>query len=74
MAAFTVYALRLARRNGQPLVDISVLARRPVASASAVLFFTGLSLYGAMLSNPMSWPRRSCGWPRPRPPPSTTSA
>jgi len=47
--AFTVYALRLGRRRGQPLVDVSLLARRPVASASAVLFFSGFSLYGAML-------------------------
>jgi MFS family permease len=32
-AAFTAYALRLARRHGQPLVDVRALARRPVASA-----------------------------------------
>jgi EmrB/QacA subfamily drug resistance transporter len=57
-AAFTGYALRLgrehgARRHGQPLVDVSLLARRPVASASAVLFFSGFSLYGAMLLLPL---------------------
>ena len=52
-AAFTAYALRLARRHGQPLVDVRVLARRPVASASAVLFFSGFSLYGAMLLLPL---------------------
>jgi EmrB/QacA subfamily drug resistance transporter len=52
-AAFTLYALRLARRHGQPLVDVSLLARRPVASASAVLFFSGFSLYGAMLLLPL---------------------
>jgi len=52
-AAFAVYALGLARRHGQPLVDISVLSRRPVASASAVLFFSGFSLYGAMLLLPL---------------------
>jgi EmrB/QacA subfamily drug resistance transporter len=51
--AFTAYALRLASRNGQPLVDVSLLARRPVASASAVLFFSGFSLYGAMLLLPL---------------------
>ncbi len=51
--AFTAYALRLARRHGQPLVDVRVLARRPVASASAVLFFSGFSLYGAMLLLPL---------------------
>jgi EmrB/QacA subfamily drug resistance transporter len=63
-AAFTGYALRLAgKREGsmtggpgqsrQPLVDVSLLARRPVASASAVLFFSGFSLYGAMLLLPL---------------------
>ena len=39
--------------HGQPLVDVSLLARRPVASASAVLFFSGFSLYGAMLLLPL---------------------
>jgi EmrB/QacA subfamily drug resistance transporter len=52
-AAFTGYALRLTRRNGQPLVDVSLLSHRPVASASAVLFFSGFSLYGAMLLLPL---------------------
>jgi EmrB/QacA subfamily drug resistance transporter len=52
-AAFTGYALRLTRRHGEPLVDVRLLARRPVASASAVLFFSGFSLYGAMLLLPL---------------------
>jgi EmrB/QacA subfamily drug resistance transporter len=52
-AAFTGYALRRTRRNGQPLVDVSLLSHRPVASASAVLFFSGFSLYGAMLLLPL---------------------
>jgi EmrB/QacA subfamily drug resistance transporter len=57
-AAFTGYALRLSQqpgrgRNGQPLVDVSLLAHRPVASSSAVLFFSGFSLYGAMLLLPL---------------------
>jgi EmrB/QacA subfamily drug resistance transporter len=52
-AAFTGYALRLARGHGQPLVDVSLLRHRPVASASAVLFFSGFSLYGAMLLLPL---------------------
>jgi EmrB/QacA subfamily drug resistance transporter len=51
--AFTGYALRLARRNGRPLVDVSLLAHRPLASASAVLFFSGFALYGAMLLLPL---------------------
>jgi EmrB/QacA subfamily drug resistance transporter len=50
LAAFTLYALR---RGRQPLVDVRLLARRPVASASAVLFFSGFSLYGAMLLLPL---------------------
>jgi EmrB/QacA subfamily drug resistance transporter len=49
LAAFTCYALRRPR----PLVDIRLLARRPVASASAVLFFSGFALYGAMLLLPL---------------------
>jgi EmrB/QacA subfamily drug resistance transporter len=55
-AAFTGYTLRLTRRDGaaaQPLVNISLLSRRPVASSSAVLFFSGFSLYGAMLLLPL---------------------
>ena len=49
VAAFAGYALR---RPG-PLVDVRLLARRPVASAAAVLFFSGFSLYGAMLLLPL---------------------
>jgi EmrB/QacA subfamily drug resistance transporter len=49
VAAFTVRALRRAR----PLIDIRLLARRPVASASAVLFFSGVALYGTMLLLPL---------------------
>jgi MFS family permease len=67
-AAFTGYALRLTAkrgpgndgpgndgpgRHGEPIVDVRLLARRPVASASAVLFFSGFSLYGAMLLLPL---------------------
>lgn len=49
LASFTGYALRRA----QPLVEIRLLARRSVASSSAVLFFSGFSLYGAMLLMPL---------------------
>ena len=49
LAAFTGHALR----KSHPLVDIRLLARRPVASSSAVLFFSGFSLYGAMLLMPL---------------------
>jgi EmrB/QacA subfamily drug resistance transporter len=50
LIAFTTYALFSARR---PLVDIRLLGHRSVASASAVLFFSGFSLYGAMLLLPL---------------------
>jgi EmrB/QacA subfamily drug resistance transporter len=49
IAAFTGHSLR---RPGS-LVNVRLLARRPVASASAVLFFSGFSLYGAMLLLPL---------------------
>jgi len=49
LAAFTGYALR----KSHPLVEVRLLARRPVGSASAVLFFSGFSLYGAMLLMPL---------------------
>ena len=49
LAAFTSYALR----SSHPLVEVRLLARRPVASASAVLFFSGFSLYGALLLLPL---------------------
>jgi MFS family permease len=40
-------------RHGEPLVNVRLLGRRPVAAASAVLFFSGFSLYGAMLLLPL---------------------
>ncbi|WP_405009757.1 MDR family MFS transporter [Kitasatospora sp. NBC_01539] len=49
LAAFTNYALRKSR----PLVEVRLLARRQVAASSAVLFFSGFSLYGAMLLMPL---------------------
>src|SRR5262249_28062513 len=49
LAAFTGYALH----RSHPLVEVRLLARRPVASSSAVLFFSGFSLYGAMLLMPL---------------------
>jgi len=42
-----------AGQRREPLIDVRLLARRPVASASAVLFFSGFSLYGAMLLLPL---------------------
>src|SRR5580658_7318826 len=49
LAAFTWYALRKAH----PLVEVRLLAKRSVASSSASLFFSGFSLYGAMLLLPL---------------------
>jgi MFS family permease len=49
LAGFAGYALRRSR----PLVEIRLLAKRPVGSSSAVLFFSGFSLYGAMLLLPL---------------------
>jgi EmrB/QacA subfamily drug resistance transporter len=49
LAAFTGYALR----KSHPLVEVRLLARRSVGSSSAVLFFSGFSLYGAMLLLPL---------------------
>jgi MFS family permease len=49
LVAFIGYALRRSR----PLVEIRLLAKRQVGSSSAVLFFSGFSLYGAMLLMPL---------------------
>jgi EmrB/QacA subfamily drug resistance transporter len=49
IAAFAGYALR----KSHPLVEIRLLAKRSVASSSAVLFFSGFSLYGALLLMPL---------------------
>jgi MFS family permease len=49
IVAFVGYAVRRAH----PLVEIRLLAKRPVASSSAVLFFSGFSLYGALLLMPL---------------------
>jgi EmrB/QacA subfamily drug resistance transporter len=49
LAAFSCYALR----KSNPLVEVRLLARRSVGSSSAVLFFSGFSLYGAMLLMPL---------------------
>ena len=40
-------------RCEEPIANIRLFARRPVASASAVLFFSGFALYGAMLLLPL---------------------
>jgi len=42
-----------ATRRAAPLVDLRLFAHRSVASSSAVLFFSGFALFGAMLLLPM---------------------
>ncbi|MBS2537268.1 multidrug efflux MFS transporter [Catenulispora sp. NF23] len=49
LVAFVGYALR----KSSPLVEIRLLAKRSVASSTSVLFFSGFSLYGAMLLMPL---------------------
>jgi EmrB/QacA subfamily drug resistance transporter len=50
-----VFAIHAVRRGDRALVDIRLLAHRPVWSASALLFLSGASLYGAMLLLPLYW-------------------
>ena len=52
IAAFAIYAVR---RGDRALVDVRLLAHRTVWSASALLFLSGASLYGAMLLLPLYW-------------------
>lgn len=49
MAGFCIHALR----HDQPLVDVGLLKGRPLASASAVLFFNGVAIYGPLLLIPI---------------------
>jgi EmrB/QacA subfamily drug resistance transporter len=50
LAAFAIYAVR---RQDQALVDVRLLARRPVLAGSVLLFLSGAALYGAMLLLPL---------------------
>ncbi len=50
LVAFTLWAVR---RRAEALVDLAVLRRRPTWSASALMFLSGASLYGAMLLLPL---------------------
>ena len=49
MMAFCPYALR----KSEPIANIRLFAHRSVATSSAVLFFSGFTLYGAMLLLPL---------------------
>lgn len=48
-----VFAVTQVRRPDGALVDLRLLRRRPVASASVVLFLSGAALYGSMLLLPL---------------------
>ena len=50
LAAFVAWALR---RRGRALVDLLLLRHWPLASASLLLFLSGITLYGAMLLMPL---------------------
>ena len=49
LAAFCLHALR----ESEPIADIRLFAHRSVATSSAVLFFSGFTLYGTMLLLPL---------------------
>ena len=55
VALLAVFASYSARRAGRALVEVRLFTHRPVASASALLFLSGASLYGAMLLLPLYW-------------------
>ncbi|MGK5683059.1 MDR family MFS transporter [Actinoplanes sp. URMC 104] len=52
LVAFVLWALR---RRGDALVDLQVLRSRPTWAATALMFLSGASLYGAMLLLPLYW-------------------
>jgi EmrB/QacA subfamily drug resistance transporter len=49
LVAFSLYAVR----KREPIADIRLFAHRSVATSSAVLFFSGFTLYGTMLLLPL---------------------
>jgi EmrB/QacA subfamily drug resistance transporter len=52
LVAFVLWAMR---RRGAALVDLQVLRHRTTGAATALLFLSGASLYGAMLLLPLYW-------------------
>jgi EmrB/QacA subfamily drug resistance transporter len=49
------FVLRALRMKGTALVDLEVLRSRPTWAATALMFLSGASLYGAMLLLPLYW-------------------
>ncbi|MFI5893926.1 DHA2 family efflux MFS transporter permease subunit [Actinoplanes sp. NPDC051513] len=52
LVAFVLWALR---GRGTALVDLEVLRSRPTWAATALMFLSGASIYGAMLLLPLYW-------------------
>lgn len=52
LAAFVVWALR---RRERALIDLELFKHRALTISSALLFLTGVALYGAMLLLPLYW-------------------
>ncbi len=52
LVTFTVHSVR---RAGHALVDLRLLAHRPLASATALTFLSGAALYGSMVLLPLYW-------------------
>ncbi|WP_413812656.1 MDR family MFS transporter [Streptomyces sp. OE57] len=50
-----IFALYSVRRAGNALVNVRLLAHRPLASASASMFLSGAALYGGMALLPLYW-------------------
>lgn len=52
-AAFTVFVLHTLRTHRPPVIDIRLFKTRSFAASAALLFLSGLVLYGALLLLPM---------------------
>lgn len=55
VAFLVTFALYSVCRAGSALVDVRLLAHRPLASASALTFLSGAALYGGMVLLPLYW-------------------
>jgi EmrB/QacA subfamily drug resistance transporter len=52
VGAFTAWAVS---RGDRALIDIRLLRHRPLAASGALMFLSGIALYGAMLLLPLYW-------------------
>jgi EmrB/QacA subfamily drug resistance transporter len=53
LGLFIAWALRASRRRTAPLIDLRLFRVRAFASASSLMFISGLSMYGALLLLPL---------------------